>query len=111
MDLDLKFKEKVLKTHEKLGGKVKISPLKNFNRDLLKLIYTPGVALACKEIVSDKSTLYKYTIKQNTIAIISNGTAVLGLGDIGPEGALPVIEGKVILLKQISGVNAYPICI
>src|SRR6056297_1190557 len=106
------YKEEALKIHKELKGKFSIknkSKIKNKND--LSLLYTPGVAEVCKEIENDKEKLYDYTIKNNSVAVISDGSAVLGLGDIGPEAALPVMEGKAILLKRFAGVDAYPLCI
>ncbi|MDD5213827.1 MAG: NADP-dependent malic enzyme [Candidatus Gracilibacteria bacterium] len=102
--------EESLKLHERLGGKLEtVSKLKLETKEDLSLAYTPGVAEPCKRIAEDKSLAYKYTLKGNTIAVISDGTAVLGLGDIGPEAGLPVMEGKAILFKEFGGVNAFPI--
>lgn len=101
-----------LKAHKESNGKLQIAgkmPINN--KHDLAIAYTPGVAEPCKEIAKDKSKAYEYTIKGSTVAILTNGTAVLGLGDIGPEAGLPVIEGKALLLKEFSGVDAYPICI
>ena len=75
------------------------------------MAYTPGVARVCTAIEKDPLLSHKYTIRKNTVAIVSNGTAVLGLGDIGPEGAMPVMEGKALLFKEFGGVNGFPICI
>lgn len=77
----------------------------------LELVYTPGVAFACEEIYKRKSEIYKYTNKWNSVAVVTDGTAVLGLGDIGPESALPVMEGKAVLFKVLANVDAYPICL
>lgn len=81
------------------------------NADDLSLAYSPGVAEPCKEIFSNKQTVYDYTMKGNMVAVVSDGTAVLGLGDIGPEAALPVMEGKAVLFKEFAGVDAFPICL
>lgn len=81
------------------------------NRDELSTAYTPGVAQPCREIHSDVHNAYRYTIKSHTVAVISDGTAVLGLGDIGPEAAMPVMEGKAVLFKEFGGVDAFPICL
>ncbi|MBP1989013.1 NAD-dependent malic enzyme [Paenibacillus eucommiae] len=95
-----------------LGGKIEIQPkLPIKNRDDLSKVYTPGVARVCMAIHEDKSKAYSLTIKRNTVAVISDGTAVLGLGDIGPEAAMPVMEGKAMLFKQLAGVDAFPICL
>ncbi len=95
-----------------LGGKIEIAlktPLKT--RDDLSMAYTPGVARVSSAIAADPSKVWNLTIKQNTVAVVSDGTAVLGLGDIGPEGALPVMEGKAMLFKEFGGVDAFPICL
>ena len=81
------------------------------NRDELSTAYTPGVAEPCRKIHADKHDVYKYTIKSHTVAVVSDGTAVLGLGDIGPEAAMPVMEGKAVLFKEFGGVDAFPICL
>jgi malate dehydrogenase (oxaloacetate-decarboxylating) len=81
------------------------------NRDDLSMAYTPGVARVCTEIALDRSKAAEYTIKKNTVAVVSDGTAVLGLGDIGPEAAMPVMEGKAVLFKEFAGVDAFPICL
>ena len=95
-----------------LGGKIEMvskSPLKT--RDDLSMAYTPGVARVCMAIAEDPSKVWNLTIKQNTVAVVSDGTAVLGLGDIGPEAAMPVMEGKAMLFKEFGGVDAWPICL
>jgi malate dehydrogenase (oxaloacetate-decarboxylating) len=94
------------------GGKIRVDskvPLKT--REDLSMAYTPGVARVCMAIHEDVSKAYKFTIKANTIAVVSDGTAVLGLGDIGPEAAMPVMEGKALLFKEFGGVDAFPICL
>lgn len=94
------------------GGKIEVRSLAPVNdRDDLSMAYTPGVARICMAIHNDPALSRKYTIRKNTIAIVSNGTAVLGLGDIGPEAALPVMEGKALLFKDFAGVDAFPMCI
>ena len=80
-------------------------------REDLSLAYTPGVAEPCKVIAQDKEAAYKYTMKANTVAVVSDGSAVLGLGNIGPYAAMPVMEGKAVLFKEFGGVNAVPICL
>ncbi|KFN12204.1 MULTISPECIES: NAD(P)-dependent malic enzyme [Paenibacillus] len=108
----MSIREEALQAHRVSNGKLQIAakiPLNN--KHDLALAYTPGVAEPCKEIAKDKEKAYEYTIKGNTVAILTNGTAVLGLGNIGPEGGLPVIEGKALLLKEFGNVNAFPICI
>lgn len=104
--------EKALQLHEEWQGKVATDvKSKVRTREDLALAYTPGVAEPCKEIAKDKELAYKYTQKANTIAVISDGSAVLGLGNIGPEAAMPVMEGKAVLFKEFGGVNAVPICL
>lgn len=99
-------------THLHLGGKLE-SKLKNSinNMSDLAKVYTPGVAQVCMEIAHNPERAYDLTIKKNTVAVVSDGTAVLGLGDIGPEAAMPVMEGKAVLFKQFAGVDAFPICL
>jgi malate dehydrogenase (oxaloacetate-decarboxylating) len=95
-----------------LGGKIEVrnkSPLKT--RDDLSMAYTPGVARVCLAIRDDPDKAFQYTIKRNTVAVVSDGTAVLGLGDIGPRAAMPVMEGKAMLFKEFGGVDAFPICL
>ena len=104
--------EKALKLHEEWNGKLEIvakAPVKS--REDLSLAYTPGVAEPCKVIAQDKEAAYKYTMKANTVAVVSDGSAVLGLGNIGPYAAMPVMEGKAVLFKEFGGVNAVPICL
>ncbi len=104
--------EKALLLHEEWNGKLEIvskSPVKS--REDLSLAYTPGVAEPCKVIAEDKEAAYKYTMKANTVAVVSDGSAVLGLGNIGPYAAMPVMEGKAVLFKEFAGVNAIPICL
>jgi malate dehydrogenase (oxaloacetate-decarboxylating) len=104
--------EQSLKMHEAWNGKLEISskcPVKS--REDLSLAYTPGVAAPCLAIAEDKAEAYRYTMKANTIAVISDGSAVLGLGNIGPYAAMPVMEGKAVLFKEFGGVNAIPICL
>ena len=101
-----------LKMHEENRGKVEvISKVKVKDRDDLSTAYTPGVAEPCRKIRDNKADVYKYTCKANTVAVVSDGTAVLGLGDIGPEAAIPVMEGKSVLFKRFAGVDAFPICL
>ena len=104
--------EKALKLHEEWNGKLEIvskSPVKS--REDLSLAYTPGVAEPCKVIAKDKEAAYRYTMKANTVAVVSDGSAVLGLGNIGPYAAMPVMEGKSVLFKEFGGINAIPICL
>lgn len=108
----MNLREEALKKHEEWQGKLEItSKAKVDSREALAIAYTPGVAEPCKEIAKNKEDVYKYTMKGNTVAVISDGTAVLGLGDIGPEAAMPVMEGKAVLFKEFAGINAVPICI
>lgn len=108
----MNIKENALQLHEKLNGKLEIkSKFSIKSREDLALVYTPGVAEPCKVIAGDKSASYRYTMKANTIAVISDGSAVLGLGNIGPHAAMPVMEGKAVLFREFGGVNAIPICL
>jgi malate dehydrogenase (oxaloacetate-decarboxylating) len=105
-------KEFALKQHEKWQGKIEvISRATVTNRDELSVAYTPGVAEPCLEIAKDVDLSYKYTRRGNLVAVITDGTAVLGLGDIGPEAGMPVMEGKCALFKTFAGVDAFPICV
>ena len=104
--------EKALQLHEEWNGKLSTTSKCQVNsREALSLAYTPGVAQACKVIAKDPEAAYKYTIKSNTIAVVSDGSAVLGLGNIGAKAAMPVMEGKCVLFKEFGGVNAFPICL
>lgn len=104
--------EKALQMHEQWNGKLEISAKAKVNsREDLAIAYTPGVAEPCKVIAHDQEAAYKYTMKANTIAVISDGSAVLGLGNIGAYAAMPVMEGKAVLFKEFGGVNAVPICL
>ena len=97
----MNYYEEALKLHEERKGKVAVSSkVKLESRDDLSVAYTPGVAEPCREIAKDKKNVFKYTAKSNLVAVVSDGTAVLGLGDIGPEAAIPVMEGKSVLFKQ-----------
>ena len=101
-----------LKMHEEAGGKLEVAlkvPVET--KDDLSTAYTPGVAEPCRKIAENPDDAYKYTLKQNTVAVVSDGTAVLGLGDIGPLAAIPVMEGKSVLFKRFGNVDAFPICI
>jgi malate dehydrogenase (oxaloacetate-decarboxylating) len=101
-----------LRLHKKLKGKLEVkSKVQLKNKQDLSLAYTPGVAKVCEEIFKNKNLVYDYTIKKNTVAVVTDGSAVLGLGNLGPEGALPVMEGKCILFKEFAGVDAFPICL
>lgn len=104
--------EKALQLHKDWNGKLETvskTPVKT--REDLALAYTPGVAEPCKVIAEDKEAAYTYTMKANTVAVVSDGSAVLGLGNIGPYAAMPVMEGKAVLFKEFGGVNAFPICL
>ena len=104
------YKEMSLKLHEENEGKIEVTskvPVKDKND--LSVVYTPGVAEPCKKIHENIEDVYKYTAKKNLVAVVTDGTAVLGLGDIGPEAAMPVMEGKSILFKKFGNVDAFPI--
>lgn len=104
--------EKALQMHEQWNGKIETTAKSHVNsREDLAIAYTPGVAEPCKVIAGDPDAAYKYTIKANTIAVVSDGSAVLGLGNIGARAAMPVMEGKAVLFKEFGGVNAVPICL
>ena len=104
--------EKALKMHEEWNGKIETTAKARVaSREDLAIAYTPGVAEPCKVIAQDKEAAYKYTMKSNTVAVISDGSAVLGLGNIGALAAMPVMEGKAVLFKEFGGVNAVPICL
>ena len=108
----MNFNEAALKLHEEHHGKIEVTskvPVKT--RDDLSTAYTPGVAEPCRKIHDNKKDVYKYTAKGNLVAVVSDGTAVLGLGNIGPEAAMPVMEGKAVLFKEFGGVDAFPICL
>ena len=108
----MNFNEEALKLHAEHKGKIEVvSKVPVKTRDDLSTAYTPGVAEPCRKIHADKKEVYKYTAKGNLVAVVSDGTAVLGLGDIGPEAAMPVMEGKAILFKEFGNVDAFPICL
>lgn len=112
MGVIMNTNEKALLLHEQWNGKLEtISKVPVKSREDLSLAYTPGVAEPCKKIAADREEAYTYTIKSNTIAVVSDGSAVLGLGNIGPYAAMPVMEGKAVLFKEFGGVNAVPICL
>ena len=104
--------QEALVQHEKWKGKLSVqskAPVRSMAD--LSIAYTPGVAEPCKEIYKDPEAVYRYTMKGNCVAVVSDGRAVLGLGDIGPEAALPVMEGKALLFKEFAGIDAFPICL
>ena len=106
----LDYVDRTLAMHR--GGKIEQHnkhPLKT--RDDLSMAYTPGVARVCMEIAADRNKAFDFTIKKNTVAVVSDGSAVLGLGDIGPEAAMPVMEGKAMLFKEFADIDAFPICL
>jgi malate dehydrogenase (oxaloacetate-decarboxylating) len=106
----LSWEDRTFAMHE--GGKIEVLPLCSVgDRDDLSMAYTPGVARVCMDIAEDPARAHEYTIKRNTVAIVSDGTAVLGLGDIGAAAAMPVMEGKALLFKEFAGVDAFPVCL
>ncbi|PXV89153.1 malate dehydrogenase (oxaloacetate-decarboxylating) [Lachnotalea glycerini] len=108
----MNYYEESLKLHEKFAGKIEVkSKVAITTREDLSLAYTPGVAEPCKRIHENEEDVYKYTAKGNLVAVVTDGTAVLGLGDIGPKAGLPVMEGKAILFKEFADVDAFPICL
>lgn len=105
-------RESAIELHRYLKGKLSIEPKVDvLDKKDLSLVYTPGVGFVSQEIAKNKDSVYDYTWKSNTVAVVSDGSAVLGLGNVGPESALPVMEGKALLIKQFAGINAIPICI
>lgn len=108
----MSYNEKALALHKEWNGKLDVTPKCQVkSREDLAIAYTPGVAEPCKVIAKDKKEVYRYTIKANTVAVVSDGSAVLGLGNIGAEAAMPVMEGKAVLFREFGGVNAFPICL
>ena len=106
------YNKEALKAHEACRGKVEVvSKMKLENKDDLSIAYTPGVAEPCRKIAENKEDVYKYTAKGNLVAVLSDGSAVLGLGNIGGEAAMPVMEGKAVLFKSFGNVDAFPICV
>lgn len=106
------FYKKALELHENYRGKIEVvSKIDIKDRDDLSIVYTPGVAEPCKEIHASKKEVYRYTAKGNMVAVVTDGSAVLGLGNIGPEAAMPVMEGKAILFKEFAGIDAFPVCL
>ena len=109
---DIDYKAESLRLHFNKRGKIEVSSKIPINtKDDLNIIYNPGVLDPVKKIQADNSTVYKYTLKSHTVAVITDGTSVLGLGDLGPEAALPVMEGKALLFKELGDVDAFPICL
>ena len=108
----MNLKEEALKLHKEHKGKLAtISKVKVQSKEDLSLVYTPGVAEVCREIAANKSSVYDYTMKSNSVAVVTDGSAVLGLGNIGPEASLPVMEGKCVLFKELADIDAFPICV
>ena len=108
----MNYDELSLKMHEENKGKIEVvSKVSVKNREDLSTAYTPGVAEPCRKIYENSENVYKYTAKGNLVAVITDGTAVLGLGDIGPLAAMPVMEGKAILFKEFANIDAFPICL
>ena len=106
------YKQEALKRHKEWRGKIEVvSRAETKTRDDLSVAYTPGVAEPCREIAKQKDLVYDYTRKGNLVAVVTDGSAVLGLGDIGPEAGMPVMEGKCVLFKNFAGVDAFPICL
>ena len=106
------YKSESLRLHSNKKGKIEIASKVPINtKDDLNVVYNPGVLAPVKKIQADNSTIYKYTLKSHTVAVVTDGTAVLGLGDIGPEAALPVMEAKALLFKELGDVDAFPICL
>ena len=112
LTIEIDYGAESLRIHANKKGKISvISKVSIDDKNDLSIAYTPGVAAPCKKISEDKSNVYRYTIKGHTVAIVTDGTSVLGLGDIGPEAALPVMEAKSIIFKELGGVDAFPICL
>lgn len=106
------YNKEAIKLHKSLRGKIEVSSRAETNdKDSLSIAYTPGVAEPCREIAADKAKVYDYTRKGNLVAVVTDGSAVLGLGDIGPEAGMPVMEGKCVLFKNFADIDAFPICL
>ena len=106
------YNKAALELHSRFPGKIAVQSLCECkDRDALSTAYTPGVAEPCRKIKANPDDVYTYTMKGRTVAVVTNGTAVLGLGNIGPEAGLPVMEGKCVLFKEFGGVDAFPICL
>ena len=109
---EIDYRAESLRLHFNKKGKIEVQskiPVKT--KDDLAIVYTPGVLETSRKIMENNSTVYKYTLKSHTVAVVTDGTAVLGLGDIGPEAAIPVMEGKALLYKELGDVDAFPICL
>lgn len=109
---EIDYKAESLRLHSNKKGKIEVTskiPVKT--KDDLSIVYYPGVVGPCQKIIADNTTVYKYTLKSHTVAVVTDGTSVLGLGDIGPEAALPVMEAKALLFKELGDVDAFPICL
>src|SRR5574337_626657 len=107
-----KNSKKAIELHKRLKGKIVVTgKIKNLKPNEIKLIYTPGVAAVCEEIYRHPDKKYDLTSKGNNVAIVTDGTRILGLGNIGPDAALPVMEGKAVLYQEFGQVNAFPICL
>ena len=112
IEQDMDLNQKSLKLHLENRGKLAVCskvPVKT--KEDLSIVYTPGVAEVCREIAANKSNIWKYTMKSNSVAVVTDGSAVLGLGNIGAEASIPVMEGKCVLFKELAGIDAFPICI
>ncbi|TBW90084.1 NADP-dependent malic enzyme, partial [Staphylococcus hominis] len=108
----MSLRDDALQMHKENQGKLQVTPnVKVTNKKELSLAYSPGVAEPCKEIHEDPRTVYDYTIKRNTVAVVTDGTAVLGLGNIGAAASIPVMEGKAVLFKSFAGINGVPIAL
>ena len=108
----MNLKEEALKLHRVNKGKLATkSKVEVATKEDLSLVYTPGVAEVCREIAANKNNVYEYTMKANSVAVVTDGSAVLGLGNIGAEASLPVMEGKCVLFKELANIDAFPICI
>ena len=112
LTLEIDYGVESLRIHSNKKGKIQVlSKISIDDNDDLSIAYVPGVAAPVKKIIDDKANVFRYTIKGHTVAIVTDGTSVLGLGDIGPEAALPVMEAKAIIFKVLGGVDAFPICL
>ena len=112
LTLEIDYGVESLRIHSNKKGKIQVLPKISIDdNDDLSIAYVPGVAAPVKKIIDDKANVFRYTIKGHTVAIVTDGTSVLGLGDIGPEAALPVMEAKAIIFKVLGGVDAFPICL